>query len=82
MALVNLETNYSFPNITHENSKLFYSPDAGGTWFLISVPEGSYDIKDINKHIKQSQRRLHHINDGANAPWKSKGGGLQPFSGN
>jgi len=53
MALVNLETYYSFPNITHENLKMFYSPDAGVSWLLISVPEGSYDIEDIIKYIKQ-----------------------------
>jgi len=53
MALVNLETYYSFPNITHENSKMFYSADNGVSWHHISVPEGSYDIDDINKYIKR-----------------------------
>jgi len=60
MALVNLETYYSFPNITHENSKMFYSPDAGVTWYLIVVPEGSYDIEDINKYIKQRIKQNGH----------------------
>ena len=26
------------------------------------------------KIVRVSQGRLHHINDGANAPWKKKGG--------
>jgi len=54
MAVVNFETYYSFPNITHEHSKLFYSPDAGVTWFLISVPE------DSNKYIKQRIKQNGH----------------------
>ena len=52
-ALVNLETYYSFPNITEENSRFMYSPHEGQTWFVIFVPEGSYDIEDINNVIKQ-----------------------------
>ena len=34
IALVNLETYYSFPNITEENSRFTYSPDEGQTWFV------------------------------------------------
>ena len=30
IALVNLETYYSFPNITTENNHFSYSPDGGG----------------------------------------------------
>jgi len=52
IALVNLETYYSFPNITEENSRFMYSPD-GQTWFVIFVTEGSYDIEDISKVIQQ-----------------------------
>ena len=32
MALVNLETYYSFPNIDASNNIFRYSPDAGKTW--------------------------------------------------
>jgi len=33
IALVNLETYYSFPNITPDNNNFSYSPDAGGIWY-------------------------------------------------
>jgi len=32
IALVNLETYYSFPKITAENDHFTYSPDAGNVW--------------------------------------------------
>ena len=64
MAVVNFETYYSFPNITHENSKMYYSPDAGVSWFLIVVPEGSYDIEDINRYIKQRIKQNGHDENG------------------
>jgi len=51
--LVNLEIYYSFPNITTENNHFSYSPDGGGTWFQLRIPEGSYDIEDINEFIQQ-----------------------------
>jgi len=60
--LVNLETYYSFPNITEENSRFMYSPDEGQTWFVIFVPEGSYDIEDINKVIQQKITQNGHSN--------------------
>ena len=42
IALVyNLETYYSFPNVTPENNHFSYSPDAGQVWYHILVPEGS-----------------------------------------
>ena len=44
IALVNLETYYSFPNIDEMNNYLVYSPDSGTTWHHLQVPEGSYDI--------------------------------------
>ena len=53
IALVNLEMYYSFPNITEENCRFVYSPDEEQTWFVIFIPEGSYDIKDINSAIQQ-----------------------------
>ena len=62
IALVNLETYYSFPNITEENSRFMYSPDEGQTWFVIFVPEGSCDIEYINKVIKQGITQNGHSN--------------------
>ena len=61
IALVNLETYYSFPNITEENSRFMYSPD-GQTWFVIFVTEGSYDIEDISKVIQQKITQNGHSN--------------------
>ena len=46
IALVNLETYYSFPNIV-------YSPDNGNSWVKIKIPEGSYEIDDINNTVQQ-----------------------------
>lgn len=54
MALVNLETYYSFPNIDSTNNNFRYSPDNGATWFNIDIPEGSYEITDINDYIPGS----------------------------
>ena len=60
MALVNLETYYSFPNIDATNNVFKYSPDDGVTWFTIHIPEGSYDITDINRTIQQQMNRHGH----------------------
>ena len=48
IALVNLETYYSFPNVDDTNNHFSYSPDGGGIWYHILIPEGSYDIKLLN----------------------------------
>ena len=42
IALVNLETYYSFPNIDESNNIFVYSPDNGNLWVKIKIPEGSY----------------------------------------
>lgn len=55
MALVNLETYNSIPNIHTGNNSFRYSPDDGANWFPIALSTGSYDIEDINNEI---QRRL------------------------
>ena len=65
IALVNLETYYSFPNIDASNNYFRYSPDAGVTWFEIYIPEGSYDIVDINDTVQQKMRQNGHY-DSAN----------------
>jgi len=57
-----LETYYSFPNIAEENCPFMYSPDEGRTWFVIFVPEGSYDIEDINKVIQHKITQNGHSN--------------------
>lgn len=40
MALVNLETYYSFPNVDSSNNSFSYSPDNGVTWTNYGRPIG------------------------------------------
>jgi len=60
MALVNLETYYSFPNLSDENNVFRYSPgftelgrgdEDDSTrqrqWVEVEISEGSYDLIDI-----------------------------------
>ena len=60
IALVNLETYYSFPNIDETNSVFVYSPDNGNLWVKIKIPEGSYEIDDINNTIKHKMEKRGH----------------------
>ncbi len=60
MALVNLETYYSFHNIDSTNNNFRYSPDNGATWFNIDVPEGSYEITDITEYIQRIMKENGH----------------------
>ena len=61
IALVNLETYYSFPNIDESNNVFVYSPDNGNSWVKIKIPEGSYEIDDINNTIHhEMEKRGHH----------------------
>ena len=60
IALINLETYYSFPNVDASNNYFRYSPDAGVTWFEIYIPEGSYDISDIDDTVQQKMRQNGH----------------------
>ena len=49
IALVNLETYYSFPNIDETNNVFVYSPDNHNSWVKIKIPEGSLTNKVRNK---------------------------------
>ena len=61
IALMNLETYYSFPNIDKTNNVFVYSPDNGNSWVKIKIPEGSYEIDDINDTIHhEMEKRGHH----------------------
>ena len=61
IAPVNLETYYSFPNIDETNNVFVYSPDNGNSWVKIKIPEGSYEIDDINNTIQhEMEKRGHH----------------------
>lgn len=63
IALVNLKTYYSFPNIDASNNYFKYSTDSGTTWYEIYIPEGSYDIGDVNDTIQQKMRQNGHYDD-------------------
>ena len=65
IALVNLETYYSFPNIDETNNVFIYSPDNGNSWVKIKIPEGSYEIDDINNTIQHEMEKRGHY-DGIN----------------
>ena len=60
MALVNLETYYSIPNITDKNNKFKYSANGGADWVTITIPTGSYDIEDINDVIQKEMKSSDH----------------------
>ena len=60
MALVNLETYYSIPNITPKNNAFRYSPDEGANWIVVDIPTGSYDIEDINDVIQRGMKENGH----------------------
>ena len=71
IALVNLETWYSFPNIDSTNNVLRYSNDGGTTWHEVKIPEGSYELKDLNDEIIQQMRMKRHYNELTNKPYIS-----------
>ena len=51
LAMVNLETYYSFANIRADNISLKWSGDGGKTWRLLHIPTGCYELKAINAEI-------------------------------
>ena len=58
---MNLETYYSFPNIDESNNVFVYSPDNGNSWVKIKIPEGSYEIDNINNTVHhEMEKRGHH----------------------
>ena len=63
IALVNLETFYSFPNIDDENNVFVYSPDNGTSCEKIKIPIGSYEIDDVNDSIKSEMKKRGHYDD-------------------
>jgi len=63
MALLNLATYYSFPNVDSTNNSFKCSPDNGENWFTIQIPEGNYEICDIDAAIKQQMRTNDHYDD-------------------
>ena len=60
MALVSLETYYSFPNIDSSNNNFRYSPNNGDDWYDINIPEGSYELDDIGDYIQRIMKENNH----------------------
>ena len=60
IALVNLETYYSIPNINNKNNNFRYSANGGVDWQTITIPTGSYDIEDINDVIHTGMKSNGH----------------------
>ena len=63
IALVNLETYYSFPNIDNTNNTFVYSHDQGVTWTKIKIPTGSYEIDDLNNTIRFEMEKAGHYDE-------------------
>ena len=51
LAMVNLETYYSFTNIRKGNNSFKWSIDEGKTWTLLHIPTGCYELMAINTEI-------------------------------
>ena len=69
IAIINLESYYSFPNIDRSDNCFRYSPGANMPWFDIIIPEGSYHVEDINEFIQREMRQNDHydeVNDNNN----------------
>ena len=62
IALVNLKTYYSFPNIDETNNVFVYFPDNRNSLVKIKIPEGSYEIDDINNTIQHEMEKRGHYN--------------------
>ena len=60
IALVNLETYYSFPNIEETNNVFTYSNDNDNIPHKIIIPEGSYELADLNNTIQHEMRKRGH----------------------
>ena len=60
IALINLETQYSIPNIDRSSNCFSYSPGAYAPWFDIIIPEGSYHVEDINEFLQREMSKNNH----------------------
>lgn len=54
IALISLETYYSFPNIDTTNNRVRYSRDNGFSWKEITIPIGCYEINAINEELRKA----------------------------
>ena len=58
IALINLETYYSFPNIDNSNNCFTYTPGANALWYNIILLEDSYHVEDINEFTQREMRKM------------------------
>ena len=56
--LVNLATYYSFRNIDKSNNCISYLTGANALWVDIFIPEGCFDVEDINEFVQQEMRKM------------------------
>lgn len=68
LALLGFESYYSFPNIDSSNNNFRYSPYNGRKRFNITISEGSYELPDINKYIKNKMKDYAHY-ESTNEPY-------------
>lgn len=68
MALVSLESYYSFPNIDITNDNFRYSPNNGVSWVDINIPEGAYEVKAINEYVQRTMKNNGHYDTSNNSP--------------
>ncbi len=61
MALVNLETYWSFPNITEKNNRFKFSD--GKNNHDIFIPKGAYELNQINDYIQTKMVELRYPKD-------------------
>ena len=66
IALINLETYYSFPNIDRSNNCFSYSPNANPLWCYIIIPEARYHVEAINEFIQREMRKNNHYDQTCN----------------
>ena len=62
LAMVNLETYYSFANIRKDNNSFKWSVDGGKTWTILHIPTGCYELKAINAEIKRIRGNIPNVN--------------------
>src|SRR5882724_3673037 len=74
LALVNLETYYSFPNVDSSNNVFKYSTDGGVHWDVIEIPEGSYELKQINDELFRIMKSRDYYDKVNNKGYVSIGG--------
>ena len=62
VALVDIETYYSFPNVSSGNDHLRFSTDEGNNWRVMVIPTGAYSIKALNTEINDQLSADGHRN--------------------